>query len=258
MRDEINPGDLSRYSQIRATNTRPREKTDTSLPSGRWCLSTLSSVPYVRLTGPGGFQKEFSWGEVIEVPEGTDGVLENTSFHVGDIVLNGGHDWAAVPARITVPVLLGTLNAQGRFVQLPEGFPGAPLPLVFPVTVVPSWGVDTRRARRAFLALEWETADLGDDPPVIAEDLTFLIRGYAEQRSHGTVDSIVAVPGIGYETEYVAPAGTRFGIIPLGYSASNGLGGEPHALLDFCKFEVLINANFFNIFKQTAYYIVEY
>ena len=247
-------------SQIRAINVPPRKPTTQTVPDGIWSLSTLSSVPYARITGPGGFQKEFSWNEPIVVPEGTMGMLENSSFHPGDIVLNGGWDYGAAPRRVTVPVNLGFTSIgapgqppAGQFVPLPMPLAGA----TFPLGVIPQWPVDTRRALRAYLAIEWESADVGDDPVILAFDIPFTIRGFAAERSHNTVNSNVPT-GTGYITDWTGVAGTRFGLIPLGYSAANGDGGEPHALLDYASFEAVIETPAFNLFRYTAYYVLEY
>ena len=249
-------------SQVRAIKVEPRKATKQNVPEGFWSLSSLSTVPYVRFTGPGGFQKEFSWGEIVEVPKGCEATLENASYHVGDIVLNGGRDYSTCPARITVPVFLRELFLSGNIPKLTPLPPGFPDPSDFPIAIAPSWPVDVRRARRAYLAIDWRTDNKPDGETIIpAEDLTFDIYGFAEQRSHDTGNSVPIPsgrPGVGYSSHCVMVAGTEFGIIPLGYSACNGDCCEAMALLDYADFIVKIDADFLVEFNPSAYYILEY
>jgi hypothetical protein len=231
-----------KYGTVRITNVRPKQVTEQQLSSGFWSLSTLSTVPYVRLTGPGGFQKLFSWNEIVEVPAGTDAFIENASAHQGDIVINGGTDFGALPARVTVPVPLVDKATQLPITQDP----------VAPTFIVPLWRCDTRRARRAFLVFGFVTGDNGNG---------FAVRGFAQTRSHRTQNSMdAASSGVGFSTGYIIPAATQVSIIPLGHQALNGLPpGEPHALLDAGEVEFLFtpgqNETFTNL---SAYYVLEY
>ena len=169
------------YGTVRAENVRPRQKAkvrpdgpNLMLSSGWWSLSTLSSVPYVKLLGPSGRQKEFSWNELVEVPEGESAQVFNASYHVGDIVLNGVQDFGAIPARITVPVALQDVATGAIITQTPA----------VPTNIVTAWRCDTRRARRAFLMLDI-VANPGQPSAI-----NFFVRGYANQRSHRTVDGV--------------------------------------------------------------------
>lgn len=236
--------DYQRYGTVRATNVPPLAPTDQQVSAGFWSLSTLSTVPYCRLTGPGGFQKEFSWNEIVEVPKGAAAFIENASAHQGDIVLNGGTDYGALPARVTVPFPL---------VDATTNIPITVVPVV-PTTLRPAWRCDTRRARRAYAVIGLTTGNLGNG---------FLVRGFAKTRSHRTVNSMdAASSGLGFSTGYIFPAATQVSVLPLGHQTLNGLPpGQPHALLDAGEFEFLFTPGAPNndvLTTLSTYYVLEY
>lgn len=239
-----------RYGTLRAEKVPPRSKARDGrgnflvLSAGFWSLSTLSSVPYVRVLGPSGTQKEFSWNEMIEVPSGETAQVMNASYHVGDIVLNGGQDFGALPSRITVPVSFATLATPPVIITEP---PVGPTPLVT------AWKADTRRCRRAFLMMEMNA--------IIDFDVT--VRGFAEQRSHRTVNGMTVTAGtpggVGYQSIVRLNAATNGFLIPLGFNASVVGATVPHVLLDAAevRFSITegVDANWTLI---NAYYVLEY
>lgn len=104
------------------------------LSAGRWALSPRSTVPFARVEVPQYGGREMTWSQIIEVPEGSQGTVTNSSFHKGDVVFDGcgtGVGFVNVaPSCVTVPAIF-TTDAAG--------------------TQVYSNSVDTRRARRCYL-----------------------------------------------------------------------------------------------------------
>lgn len=234
------------YGTVRADNVRPRQKANgLMLGPGKWSLSSMSSVPYVRLIGPSNSQKEFSWGEIVEVPQGASAQVENASYHVGDIVLSGGADYAAIPNRVTVPA---------QFIDTTTGLLLAAPPAVgVPTFVRTAWKVDCRRARRAFLILDLTS--------ILNFDVT--VRGYAEQRTHRTANQVGgtlgAPAGTGYLTINTLPAATAGFVVPLGARANVGVTTEPHALLDSADATFAITRDTDAFWPSlSAYYVLEY
>lgn len=126
----------------------PLSNSEIKLPGGRnqpfyYSLGVDSTVPFVSLQGGGASQKVFSWGEMIEVLPGQTVIVKNESYMLGDIQINSGHDYAAKPERISLPV----------DVDITEEpiFSGAIR------TYRPKFPADTRRCRRGYLKYQIET-----------------------------------------------------------------------------------------------------
>lgn len=189
-----------------------RGDTGLRLPGGKtrpfhYSLSTRSTVPYVQFLGSGNSQKVFGWNELIEVPPGEMVSVFNASAHGGDIVINAGADQTTAPARVTIPVPVIDNAAQGFWEA--------------------EWPVDTRRARRAFVA--------GIRNP--QDGVTDILVGATHQANGSFLHNPDAVSGGGegsisqvISQQRVDPD-TQPSLVPLGINA--GYGDDlPHALLD--------------------------
>jgi len=231
------------YGTIRITDVAPNQTTRLQVTEGFWSLSTLSNVPYVELVGGGSFQKILSWNEIVEIPKGETAQVKNASWHKGDIVLNGGRDFGALPSRITVPVQWRNVT-QGNIVSF------ANVPVNNDV-VITEFQADVRRARRAFLVTNFRSG---------VQDASFIVRGFARQRSHDTVSTTIggtaSAKQVGYENVVDLNAVTDGLVLPLGYRAANGLSTDPHSLLDAAEveftFETGVSWNF------GSYFMMEY
>jgi len=197
---------------------------DLRLSEGKWCLSSLSNVPYVTLTGLG-YTKEFSWGEMIEIPRGATGQIINSSRHKGDVYINAGWDYANTPRRVTVPVHLKTIINPPAQDPYPEtgGIASGTL-------VTTEYPVDTRRALKAYLVIS---------PVQSQTDITFYVFGSPNTTSFDTANfapniALPMSPQIGYVAFYTLLANTYGVKIPLGADA--GINpNDPHALLDYSQ-----------------------
>ena len=201
---------------------------------GHYSLSTLSTVPYVTLSGAQGREKVFSWREVVRIPEGQSAWVANASWHDGDIVLNGGTDYSAVPARVTVPVpVQDTLEDTVR-------------------VLTPRYPCDTRGARSAHLAVNIRTSNaLGD-----AIDWT-IIGQIAERTGHShQTDSENERPE--YRQPFATPANVEVGLIPLGYAAGFEAPGLPMCLLDRASFTARFRPDAVQRITPNFYYVLEY
>jgi len=110
----------------------PLTRAGQTLPAGRWCLHTTSTVPWVEIQDSR-HTRTITWGEVIEVE--SQGAVINRSWHTGDVQLSPVFD--ASPA----------LRPSGYFLPAYwylEGRAGQEL--------VSEW-LDVRNARRAYLAI---------------------------------------------------------------------------------------------------------
>lgn len=140
-----NPGDplgmlksKSGYQPLKtfvARNVPPQATSNIQLSGGKnkpyyYSLASTSTIPFAAVEGSGGIQKEFSWGEVIEIPPGITVNVKNSSRHAGDIIIESGEDRSNTPARISFPISFTVLPGTTTFAQ--DGF------------------VDTRRARRCY------------------------------------------------------------------------------------------------------------
>lgn len=216
----------------------PNQKSNQQISSGTYSLSSRANVPYVTLVGSGGFTKTFSWGEIVQVPEGESCTVQNSSAHGGDIFLNAGCDYDNRPARITVPV-----PVVNPFSIIVGG-----------VTVVTGIGalypVDVRMARRAYLVPSMTKTAAGAGNVAVI--------GQRFDGSHNTANELAPIPGAGYLELHTIPLSTVVGLIPLGKRAVYGsLDSAPHTLLTTAQVVFLIPAEW-TLDSLNAYYTVEY
>jgi hypothetical protein len=152
-----------------------------------YSLGVQSTVPFVRLKGGGNVGKVFSWGELIEVPEGQQVTVQNASYMTGDIDILSGLDFAAKPERISVGVPVTTVGG----------------------AVTPAFPADTRRCRNAYLYTQWVS---GADP------ITFTFVGKPRRHSFTTTLDAISLPT--YIQTFLVPPLTAFGQMPLGFGNS--------------------------------------
>lgn len=231
------------YGTIAITDLGPNEISDQVITAGAYSLSTLSTCPYVILIGSTGAQKLFSWNERVEIPDGETARVQNASCHRGDIFINGGYDYSTLPARVTIPVPLTAVDAPDF------------------VIITPEYGVDTRRARRAFFT--FFQPDITFPPP----GGLALVRGKVINHSYNTFSEIPLVPppfgplsGLGFAYPSAIPPLTITPMIPLGYGASYTDSTNPHTLLDCGEVTILglDDHAAWLAFPLTAFYVLEY
>lgn len=180
----------------------PLSNSEIKLPGGRskpfyYSLGVDSTVPFVSLQGGGASQKVFSWGEMIEVLPGQTVIVKNESYMLGDIQINSGHDYAAKPERISLPVDIVIIDD----------------PIAFGIvlrTITPKFPADTRRCRRGYLKYQIETT------AGLAVDILF--RGKPMKHSFPAVDSNTGQQT--YTQNYTIPAFTLDGEAPMGYGSN--------------------------------------
>lgn len=207
---------------------------------GVFSLSSRSNVPYVALIGRSGFQKVFSWGEIVEIPQHEQCTVKNASYHGGDIVINGGADYDTRPACITIPVPTLSVEIEGEADPFLSG--------EFPA--------DVRMARKAYFVMDAHTG--------LVNTVEAVVIGKRQDGSHNTFNQINFEPGTGYQEQFLIPIHTDFGLIPLGKGSV--YGGDPHPMALLTTARVFLspiadiqgdpdpdNPNSFN-----AYYVVEY
>lgn len=119
-----------------ARNVQPQAVSSIQLSGGKnkpfyYSLASTSTIPFAAVEGSGGIQKEFSWGEIIEIPPGITVNVKNSSRHAGDIIIQSGTDHSNTPARISFPIAFAPFGDSGDLLQQ-TGF------------------IDTRRARRCY------------------------------------------------------------------------------------------------------------
>jgi hypothetical protein len=230
----------------------PQTRTTHQLAEGHYSLSTLSTVPYVSLVGHAQTEKIFSWGEVVYVPDGVAVTIKNASYHKGDIVLNGGRDFSTLPQRVTVPVTVQAVPDP----EAEEFF-----------FLIPDWKVDTRRARRAWIAINLSTFEGQDQNAILTAGR---IEGSKGGHSHATGPLVTGpVPAVlqplfgtgsmvGYINNIFLPAATAQGVFPLGDLANTVPATIAHALLDTGFFAARIELEEPPPSPLQAYYILEY
>jgi hypothetical protein len=214
-----------RLGTFRTELLKPDSISSQQLSAGLYSLSTQSNIPYATLIGDGGTEKTFSWGEVVEVPDGGCSKIKNACFHEGNVVINSGADWGAKPARITVPVPLD-YNAQTDIYR--ARFPA-----------------DVRSARAA-----WLVVNIAADVAPIAAIVQGMVKRTFEHNT--TANS----PGGYTKTETIA-AGTLLNYLPLGFGAT-GAENRAMALLDTAHPISIGPVANFGAFNENAYYVMEY
>lgn len=195
---------------MRYTNILPNAPA-ADLPAGRFCLGTLSTVPFVSITTDGD-EHLVTWGDVVDVQKGCKASLKNASAHAGDIYLNT----CAVGAPSRPPT---QLSVPASFEVLAVG----------PDDYYISRWIDVRGVRRAFLGLNRLNAG---NITFVTQHQAFRGVGYGAGTLAADVDGLVICE---------QPAEEFLNHIPLGIGAGlylNDTGGEsvpdsrPHVLLD--------------------------
>lgn len=244
------------YSTVSSKNVAPGQTSpDLRLGPGKWCMSSLCTVPYVEVLSDD-YAKTFSWGEYINIPDGRTGLVKNVSAHQGDIFLNSGWDYSTKPKRVTIPVPLlvappGTFNFE-PFIAPTQPPAGSLITTKFPV--------DTRLARQAFLVINW----LDNEGEF---DTDFFCVGCPDIHSVNTYNlpgnllpSVFPVPKNGYINTFGIAPTVQGAYIPLGFMAAISDNTLPHVLLD----KAYVFWSFYGpgegavVFNPAAYYILEY
>jgi hypothetical protein len=197
-------------------------------------LGNQSTVPFVRLQGSGGTQKEFTWGETVEVMPGQNVQVESASYMPGDIQIQSGKDTQNRPARTTIPIqVIG---------ETPEGETLGSITPVHPC--------DCRGAKRAYLCILFRTSDDGDFGGT-------LLRLYGINKQHswpGEVSSYwsgLEPTGKKYYEERSLASGVYYSMLGLGLGSDFTPSDYPMILADFVlwKLETDViggyNINFF-------------
>ena len=236
------------YGTIAITDIGPEEISKQVITAGAYSLSTLSNIPYVRLLGSTGAQKLFSWNERVVIPDGETARVQNASCHRGDIFINGGFDYASLPARVTVPVTLT------RTIGIATGL----------TVITPAWPVDTRRARKAFLVIAEPlptTIPNGAAAVVIGRVINHSCETFNEIPSLSAIIPLIGdQPGIGFFNVVPLPPAVQTSFIPLGYGAALTDPMFPHALLD-CGIAIIVSDDVetsWSLIPLTGFYVLEY
>lgn len=222
------------YSTFTALNVARDRETPIKLSGGKtipfvYSLGINSTVPYVKLIGSSMGQKLFSWTEQIIVPAGEMVTVANGSYHPGDIWIQSGADPSALPARVTLAVgLIQTEVGKAQFQN------------------VPTYKLDTRRARRAFV----------QGFPDNSNAVDFTAQGISRLRSHFVLPSPpIEVRTPTFLSTISVPPGNP-GLLALGKDARPGDG--VHALLDEAGFLWDAAVNFPDGTSGAVYYVLEY
>jgi len=211
-----------------AQNVEPFQKSSIVLSGGRdepyhYSLGNQSTVPFVRLQGSGNTQKEFTWGETIEVLPGQNVQVQSASYMPGDIQIQSGKDIANRPKRISIPCKV-TPFSQSSY---------------DPNTVVtPVYPCDTRQARAA-----WLVSNIQLNAKAIPS-LTFL--GINKQHSWPPDEfsgfTQLTPTGKKYVWDYQFTPGTAYGAIPLGYAAQWNPPNAVMTLTDFVTWSLTVSS----------------
>lgn len=212
-------------------NVPPDEITSGRLSAGWYSLSSLSTVPYVSLIGQEGREKIFSWGELIQIPDGSMASVKNASFHTGDIIINGGQDYATLPHRVTVPVVVERTGGGEDPINIQAPF------------------VDTRRARRAWFVMNVIDAGLTNG--------NALVLGANITHSNPTNGFITFTGGSGFVSGHTLLAHGQYCYIPLGYCSEIGME-ESMVLLDKGRVIYTLDSEANVAFPNIGYYVLEY
>src|SRR5690349_21420548 len=180
------------------SDVKPMAVTGLMLSAGKYCLGVDSTIPFVNFVGGGNVNKVFSWGEMIEVPEGQSVKVKNASFMAGDISINVGHDYAAKPERISTPLTLVQTDL--------DLFGLTTFKTIFPA--------DTRRCRRAYLKFQLAT-----------NEQTVLLNVVGRAKKHSfpsTYTSIITgLTPFSYISSFTVGPASIGTTIPLGYDLGN-------------------------------------
>lgn len=249
MRDRENPGllgsshgkDRQPYNTFFHPNVKPEEVSSIILSGGKhepyyYSLGNQSTVPFVKLQGSGNTQKEFTWGETIEVFPGQNVKVQSASYMAGDIQIQSGRDIANKPSRITTPIQV-TPFAEGSFPK--------------DTSVSPLYPCDCRQAKRAYLGGNFSSDNI--------DSLVF----YGINRQHSWPGDVAqfftSVPPTGkkYFWFYNFTPLTFYAEIPMGFGAQYAptSSTNPMILTDFVNWTLTTSeAGQLNMF----FYVLEY
>lgn len=200
-------------------NVPPLSNTQLKLPGGKdepwyYCLGVDSTIPYVSLQGGGASQKIISWNEMIEVQPKQTVTVKNESYMLGDISINSGHDFAAKPERISLPVDVN--------IEIIDGGPG-----VAATRITPKFPADTRRCRRGYLKYQIESGNF---------NMFFTFTGKPIKHSFPAIDSVTGQQT--FTQLYQIQPFTIDGEAPMGYGSNANLE-TPMAFTDQVTWELL-------------------
>jgi len=217
-------------------NIPPLAMSGLKLPQGKYSLGVDSTIPFISLNGGGASQKIFTWGEMIEVQEGQTVRVKNESFMRGDIQLNTGHDYAAIPPKISLPVLIENLPGAGPFgTTVVRG--------VFPA--------DTRPCRRAYLRCQLQTQ------VNLIQEIVFL----GKPQKHSYPATAIITGQNGYSKVIALVANTVYSEFSMGFG-SDADQLTPMALTDQVSFELIFaptsGPNVAPSFNNVFFYVLEY
>lgn len=210
-------------------NVEPFQKSSIVLSGGPdrpfyYSLGNQSTVPFVRLQGSGNTQKEFTWGETIEVLPGQNVQVQSASYMPGDIQIQSGRDIANKPNRISIPCKVDPIS-----VGFATYDPGTVVRPVFPC--------DCRQAKRA-----WLVSNIQLNADAIP---TLEILGINQQHSWPpeVFQGFTSIPPTGkkYVTDYQFTSGTTYNQIPLGYNSQFNPPDQAMTLADFVTWTLTIS-----------------
>jgi hypothetical protein len=245
----INPLQAKPFQRLNSffiANINPQSLSELILPEGKYSLGADSTVPFVSFQGSGS-SKIFTWGELIEIPQGQTCKVKNESFMRGDIVINSGWDYCNKPARISVP-----FNIEIKY-------DGGGVTLWGPV-----FPADVRTARRAFVATSLRS---NED----AVESGIMVMGLTKKHSFPALETTPLFPGvqaISYQTFFEVFPATEVRMFPLGYGSSvTDNNANPMGFTDAATF--IFNGNQWNtppsgvnnilVLEDTVFmYIIEY
>jgi hypothetical protein len=202
-------------------NVEPFQKSSIILSGGvdrpyYYSLGNQSTVPFVRLQGSGGTQKEFTWGETVEVLPGQNVQVESASYMAGDIQIQSGQDTQNKPGRISIPIQ----------VDLPQEAPEYESQL----QIRPIFPCDCRGAKRAYLGCHMIMAS--ETGP------TTTVTFYGINKQHSWSGKVPAAytsvdpTGKKYLSRVELAYATSYGLIPMGFQAELAPSDCPMTLAD--------------------------
>ncbi len=209
-----------------------------------YSLGNQSTVPFIRLQGSGGTQKEFTWGETIEVLPGQNVQVQSASYMHGDIQIQSGKDIANRPRRITVsvPVTPYPANETGEAELL--------------ASITPLFPCDTRQARSAWLGCSIEVGAAEASPILTIIGLNHQHSWLADVPSFyaGTIEPF----GKKYAHPIPFQGGTSYHSIGLGFYAYDNPPDQPMHLPDFVTWRLDITDDARSLIREIFFYTLEY
>lgn len=182
------------YGESLHKSLQPEQTSTLFLSAGRWCLSPRSTVPYAQVDVLGYGGKEVSWGQLIEIPDDSQGTVKNSSFHAGDVIFDAAGSGTGfvgfAPATITVPA---------QFILRSLGLWHSTL-------------LDVRRARKAYLCIDTSITEPNNT------SLQFRIYHQAPRRGTAFVPGTAAA-NAGAAIDVILFNGASTFMLPLGFAS---------------------------------------